>query len=243
MKQTAFWREKRRVCSMFKILSTYICWKKYIKCKIWRVAVRPSYIQDAWFLKLKLLYNLTTPPPPHTYTYIYKRMNVGNSAKYLRRRSFTCTSLRFYEYDTLRDRWESCCRNMQLQDTYINGDSYCKAGDAYGQYRARWQPAPANGSVVVLPMPLLLDQKVQKTFPYVNLISLLPTTSFIGLIRISAFNILQNFVDAARFVVGTMQPLAFQWLGPVYIFALARETDFLRLSKTRRTWPTSSFDR
>jgi len=25
MKQKAFWREKRRVCSMFKILSTYIC--------------------------------------------------------------------------------------------------------------------------------------------------------------------------------------------------------------------------
>jgi len=26
------------------VLSTYICWKKYIKCNIWRVAVRPSYI-------------------------------------------------------------------------------------------------------------------------------------------------------------------------------------------------------
>jgi len=26
----AFWRENRRVCSMFKIHSTYICWKKYI---------------------------------------------------------------------------------------------------------------------------------------------------------------------------------------------------------------------
>jgi len=22
-----FWREKRRVCNMFKIFSTYICWK------------------------------------------------------------------------------------------------------------------------------------------------------------------------------------------------------------------------
>jgi len=40
MKLTAFWREKRRVCSMFKILSTYSCWKKYVKCNIWRVAVR-----------------------------------------------------------------------------------------------------------------------------------------------------------------------------------------------------------
>jgi len=30
MKWTAFWREKRRMCSMRKILSTYICWKMYI---------------------------------------------------------------------------------------------------------------------------------------------------------------------------------------------------------------------
>jgi len=29
--------------------------KKYIKCNIWRVAVRPSYIQDARFLKIKLI--------------------------------------------------------------------------------------------------------------------------------------------------------------------------------------------
>jgi hypothetical protein len=26
--------------------------KIYIKCNIWKVAVRPSYIQDAWFLKV-----------------------------------------------------------------------------------------------------------------------------------------------------------------------------------------------
>jgi hypothetical protein len=38
---------------MFKILSTYICWKKYIKWNIWRVAVRPSYILDARFLNVK----------------------------------------------------------------------------------------------------------------------------------------------------------------------------------------------
>jgi len=37
---------------MFKILSSYICFKKYIKCNIWWVAVRPSYIQDARFLKV-----------------------------------------------------------------------------------------------------------------------------------------------------------------------------------------------
>jgi len=38
---------------MFKILSNYSCWKKYIKCNIWSVAVRPSYIKDAQFLKVK----------------------------------------------------------------------------------------------------------------------------------------------------------------------------------------------
>jgi len=37
---------------MFKILGTYICWKKYIKCNIWRVAVRLSYKKDARFLKV-----------------------------------------------------------------------------------------------------------------------------------------------------------------------------------------------
>jgi hypothetical protein len=41
---------------MFKILSTYICWKKYIKCIIWRVAVCLSYIKDARFLKVKRHY-------------------------------------------------------------------------------------------------------------------------------------------------------------------------------------------
>ena len=39
---------------MFKILSTYICRKKYIKCNIWRVAIRPSYIWDARFLKVNI---------------------------------------------------------------------------------------------------------------------------------------------------------------------------------------------
>jgi hypothetical protein len=40
---------------MFRILSTYICLKKYIKCNFWRVAIRPSYIQDARFLKVKII--------------------------------------------------------------------------------------------------------------------------------------------------------------------------------------------
>ena len=48
-KKVALWNkwhfeEKNAVCSMFKILSTYSCWKKYIKCNIWRVAVCASYI-------------------------------------------------------------------------------------------------------------------------------------------------------------------------------------------------------
>ena len=40
---------------MFKILRTCIFVEKniYIKCNIWRVAVRPSYVQDARFLKVK----------------------------------------------------------------------------------------------------------------------------------------------------------------------------------------------
>jgi hypothetical protein len=37
---------------MFKILSTYICLKKYIKCNIWRVEERPSHIEDARFLNV-----------------------------------------------------------------------------------------------------------------------------------------------------------------------------------------------
>ena len=37
---------------MFKILYLYLL-KKYIKCNIWRVAVRPFYIWDARFLKVK----------------------------------------------------------------------------------------------------------------------------------------------------------------------------------------------
>jgi hypothetical protein len=44
---------------MFKILSTYGCWKKYIKCNIWWVAVRPSYIQDARFLKVNSVHRCT----------------------------------------------------------------------------------------------------------------------------------------------------------------------------------------
>jgi len=43
---------------MYKILSTYICWKKYIKCNNWRVVVRPSYIEDARFLKVKIYLNI-----------------------------------------------------------------------------------------------------------------------------------------------------------------------------------------
>jgi hypothetical protein len=41
---------------MFKILSILIFnEKKFIKCNIWRVAVRPSYIYNARFLKVKYL--------------------------------------------------------------------------------------------------------------------------------------------------------------------------------------------
>jgi hypothetical protein len=36
-------------CLKYSIL---IVVKKYVKCNIWRVAARPSYIQDARFLKV-----------------------------------------------------------------------------------------------------------------------------------------------------------------------------------------------
>jgi hypothetical protein len=37
---------------MFKYSVLIVVEKKYIKCNIWRVAVRPSYISDARFLKV-----------------------------------------------------------------------------------------------------------------------------------------------------------------------------------------------
>jgi hypothetical protein len=38
---------------MFKKFSMYICWKKYIKWGVWRVAVCPSHISNARFLNVK----------------------------------------------------------------------------------------------------------------------------------------------------------------------------------------------
>ena len=81
---------------MFKILSTYICCKKiYIKCNIWTVAVRPSYIQDARFLKVKPICNL--------FVILTLFHNVNNllleekseGAECLRIRSAMCLSYRF----------------------------------------------------------------------------------------------------------------------------------------------------
>jgi hypothetical protein len=76
------------------------------------------------------------------------------------------------ESGTLRDRLESCCRNLQLQYTFIDGDSYAKSRDVQGHCSAKWQPAPTFVSVVVLPTPRFLGQKGQTTVTYVNLFSL-----------------------------------------------------------------------
>jgi len=50
-------------CLKYSVL--IVVGKKYIKCNIWRVAIRPSYIQDARFLKVKWPdnrgYGLQTP--------------------------------------------------------------------------------------------------------------------------------------------------------------------------------------
>jgi hypothetical protein len=42
---------------MFKYSVLIFVGKIYIKCNIWRVAVRPSSIEDAWFLKVNLSNN------------------------------------------------------------------------------------------------------------------------------------------------------------------------------------------
>jgi hypothetical protein len=42
---------------MFKILVLIVVEKKYIKCNIWRVAVRLSYIQKARFLNVDCCYS------------------------------------------------------------------------------------------------------------------------------------------------------------------------------------------
>jgi hypothetical protein len=58
-KKVALWNkwhfeEKNRECAACLKYSVFIVvGKKYIKCNIWRVAVLPSYIQDARFLKVK----------------------------------------------------------------------------------------------------------------------------------------------------------------------------------------------
>jgi hypothetical protein len=57
-KKVALWNKRhfeennRECAACLKYSVLIICWKKYIKCNIWRVAVRPSYIQDARFLKV-----------------------------------------------------------------------------------------------------------------------------------------------------------------------------------------------
>jgi hypothetical protein len=72
--------------------------------------------------------------------------------------------------------------------------------------------------------------KGHKTITYVNLFSLFPTQSFIGLIGFSVFDILQIVCGCNRFVVGAMQPLAPLWLSPISNSALVREIEFLGLS-------------
>ena len=60
-KKVALWNkrhfeEKNRECATCLKYSVLIfVKKKYIKCNIWRVAVRPSYIWDAWFLKVNII--------------------------------------------------------------------------------------------------------------------------------------------------------------------------------------------
>ena len=50
---------ERAACLKYSVL--IFVGKKYIKCNIWRVAVGPSYIWDARFLKVKSKINLLKP--------------------------------------------------------------------------------------------------------------------------------------------------------------------------------------
>jgi hypothetical protein len=53
MKYMAFWREKRRVCSMFKILRTYICLKYIYKMQQLEDSSTPVLYIGRRFLKVK----------------------------------------------------------------------------------------------------------------------------------------------------------------------------------------------
>jgi hypothetical protein len=66
-KKVALWNkwhfeEKNRECAACLKYSVLIFVEKYIKCNIWRVAVHPSYIEDARFLKVKMLLTLSIVP-------------------------------------------------------------------------------------------------------------------------------------------------------------------------------------
>ena len=71
-KKVALWNkrhfeEKNGECVACLKYSVLIFVEKiYIKCNIWRVAVRPSYIQDARFLKVKLHMAITMVAKRHS---------------------------------------------------------------------------------------------------------------------------------------------------------------------------------
>jgi hypothetical protein len=48
-------RKSRECAACLKYSVIILVEKKYIKCNIWRVAVRPSYIYDARFLKVNIM--------------------------------------------------------------------------------------------------------------------------------------------------------------------------------------------
>ena len=50
-------RKKEECAACLKYSVLIVVEKIYTKCNIWRVAVRPSYIEDASFLKVKKHWN------------------------------------------------------------------------------------------------------------------------------------------------------------------------------------------
>jgi hypothetical protein len=66
-KKVALWNkghfeEKRRVCSMFKILSSYICWNKIHKMQHLEGSGTPVLYIDARFLKIKVIRTIVQNP-------------------------------------------------------------------------------------------------------------------------------------------------------------------------------------
>ena len=122
-KKVALWskrhfEEKNGECAACLKYSVFIVVeKKYTKCNIWRVAVRPSYIRDARFLKVNTNSNMQKRPTPHSPV---RSSIVPASPPYSSGRILFGTSL----YKDSKSTWRCVCRqyiqNYVLLSCFIN---------------------------------------------------------------------------------------------------------------------------